>query len=209
MKLSSPQPQQPDDGRTHGIAVAAPRCVALTGWSEFDMSVAMPIADPAVLHAFRAAPAPPAPPPDAEYPAPPEQPAHISAHGSVGDAPAFRSIGANGRLREEAGADVDYTALGMHLSPLAFFWIGPLAFAVPLILWLVRKDHSAFADDHGREVLNFVISLLVLTIALSITIIGIPLVLALYVVGVVNMIRGALAVSRHEYFRYPMTIRFL
>lgn len=168
------------------------------------MSVAMPIAEPSVRAAFEA-PRPstfaPAIPPAVAAPA--ESPEPVSAPLVT------RSIGPNGRLREDSQADVDYTALGMHLSPLAFFWIGPFAFAVPLVLWLVRKDHSAFADDHGREVLNFLISLLVLTVALGVTIIGIPFVLALYVVGVVSTIRGALAVSRHEYFRYPLTIRFL
>ena len=167
------------------------------------MSVAMPVAEPAILHAFRAASAP-----DAVARGGAEH-AEAPAAPVIHAAPSSRSVGSNGRLREDSQADVDYTALGMHLSPLAFFWIGPFAFAIPLVLWLVRKDQSAFADDHGREVLNFLISQLILTIALAVSVVGWLFIVPFLVVGVVSMIRGAVAVSRQEYFRYPMTIRFL
>src|SRR5262245_17610858 len=37
-------------------------------------------------------------------------------------------------------------------------WICPLAV---LVMWWARRDRSAFIDDHGRECLNFQISLLI------------------------------------------------
>jgi uncharacterized Tic20 family protein len=41
-----------------------------------------------------------------------------------------------------------------------------IAFAIPLVMWLVKKDKSSFIDDHGREALNFQITLLhLLTLA--------------------------------------------
>jgi uncharacterized protein len=121
--------------------------------------------------------------------------------------PAVHSIGQNGRLREEGVPDTDrtYTTV-MHLSPLAFLWIGPLALGIPLIMWLMRKDKSHFTDDHGREIANFAITWMVLSVALVWTVV-VPIVLT--IVAVVSVIRGALAASRNEYFRYPMTIRFL
>jgi uncharacterized Tic20 family protein len=97
----------------------------------------------------------------------------------------------------------------MHLSPLAFLWVGPFALAIPLVMWLVRKDQSRFADDHGREVVNFMISLAVLHIASAITVIGLVLWPAMWVMAIVGVIRGSVAAGRNEYFRYPMTIRFL
>lgn len=97
----------------------------------------------------------------------------------------------------------------MHLSPLAFVWIGPFALAIPLVLWLVRKDESAFADDHGRETVNFLISFVLLHLVLAITIIGLLAIPVLWIVWIVGMVRGAVAAGRAEYFRYPMTIRFL
>ena len=116
------------------------------------------------------------------------------------------------RLREEGLTDSDrHFAIGMHISPLVLTVIGagPLALIAPLVLWLVRKKLSAFDDDHGREVINFGISFLLWHVALAITVIGLALWPVLWVVAIVNNIRGAIAAGRGEYFRYPMTIRFL
>jgi uncharacterized Tic20 family protein len=116
-------------------------------------------------------------------------------------------VGANGRLRDARVTDIERNfAVAMHLSPLAFVFIGPLALVIPLVLWLVRKDHSTFNDDHGRETVNFLISYLLWMLLFCWTII-IPVVLV--IVGIVNMIRGAVAAGSGEYFRYPMTVRFI
>ena len=117
-----------------------------------------------------------------------------------------------GRLRQEGLDDIERNfSVFMHLSPLIIGIIGagPFAFVAPLVLWLVRKDKSVFNDDHGREVLNFLISILILTILLPLTIIGIIFVPVLWIVGIVNLIRGAIAAGNGEYFRYPLTFRFL
>ncbi len=42
-----------------------------------------------------------------------------------------------------------------------------------------------------------------------VTIIGIPIAIAWVIATFIGFIRGAIAASRGEYFRYPMTIRFL
>jgi uncharacterized Tic20 family protein len=122
-------------------------------------------------------------------------------------ATATRSIGQNGRLREDGIPDAErtYTTV-MHLSPLAFLWIGPLALGIPLTMWLMRKDKSHFTDDHGREIANFAISWVVLSVGLVWTVV-VPI--ALTIVAIISVIRGAMAASRNEYFRYPMTVRFL
>ncbi len=100
-------------------------------------------------------------------------------------------------------------ALAMHLTPLAGL-IFALFVITPLILWLVRKDQSAYNDDHGREVLNMLLSGLIFTIGLIlIPIIGWLALAIWYVITVVNMVRGGIAASNGEYFRYPMIIRFL
>ncbi len=117
-----------------------------------------------------------------------------------------------GRLRQEDLADSERNfSVFMHLSPLlvGLMGAGPLAIIAPLVLWLVRKDKSVFNDDHGREVMNFLISFIVLHIVLAITVIGLALWPVLWIVGLVNMIRGAVAAGNSEYFRYPLTFRFL
>ena len=123
---------------------------------------------------------------------------------------------ANGRLCIDNLSDMDRNyAVAIHLSPLAGFFFPP-AVVAPLILWLIRKDQSAYIDDHGREMVNFLISVVVLHLLLGLaclTIIGIPVAVVgiptIWIVGVISTIRGAIASGRSEYFRYPMTFRFL
>jgi len=125
--------------------------------------------------------------------------------------PPRRDARAGGRLRDDAVGDGDRNiCVFVHLSLLlGAAVLGPLTFLIPLVLWLTRKDESGFVDDHGREVLNFCISFALLTFLLPITIIGIAFVPVLWIVGLVNVIRGAMAAHGGEYFRYPLTIRFL
>jgi hypothetical protein len=116
----------------------------------------------------------------------------------------------NGRLRVQGLTESERNfAVATHLSPFGALIIGPLAFLAPLVLWLVRKDHSTFNDDHGREIVNFMISVVLLAVCTGITIVGLLFWPVLAVVAVVSPIRAAVAAGRGEYFRYPMTFRFL
>lgn len=119
-------------------------------------------------------------------------------------------VQASGRLGASGLSETErHFAVAMHLSPLGVFLIGPLAFIAPLVLWLVRRQRSAFNDDHGREAVNFIISFVALHLILAITVIGLVGIPVLWVIGAVSLIRAAIASGRAEYFRYPMTIRFL
>ena len=113
------------------------------------------------------------------------------------------------RLRDEGLSDSDRKyALAIHLTALLGVVIH-VALLVPLVLWLVRKQESTFIDDHGREMMNVFLTALVLVPVCMITVIGIPLAIAWVVTTFIGFIRGAMAANRGEYFRYPMTIRFL
>ncbi len=121
------------------------------------------------------------------------------------------TIDRRGRVRQQGLADTDRNfAIATHLSPFAWFLgLGPLALAAPIVLWLVRRKQSVFNDDHGREIVNFGLTFFLLHLLLAVTVVGIVVWPVLWVVAVVNMIRGAVAAGNGEYFRYPMTIRFL
>jgi len=124
----------------------------------------------------------------------------------------FRSNGQapNGRLRVVGLSDKERNmAVAIHLSPYASLIVGPLAFLAPLVLWLVTKDKCEFGDDHGREMVNFMISVIVLALISICSVIGVLFLPVLAVIAVISPIRAAIAAGRGEYFRYPMTIRFL
>lgn len=123
----------------------------------------------------------------------------------------------NGRGRAYAPGITDDEktwALISHLSLLAHLVIPLFAIAIPIIIWATKKDSSAFVDDHARESINFQITLILyhlIAIPLAIITCGIGglLVLVAYVLGVVGMIMAAMAANRGEFFRYPMTFRFI
>lgn len=95
-----------------------------------------------------------------------------------------------------------------HLWPLIGGLTGtsPLIWLVPIVVWVVRKGDSPLIDDQGRELINSMLTLLLL---LVIPVVGWAAALIWIPVWLVNSIRGAIHNSRAEYFRYPMTIRFL
>lgn len=102
------------------------------------------------------------------------------------------------------GAELNYSVM-MHLSALLGL-ASALLLAVPLVMWLVRRQDSQFIDDHGRDLVNFGLSLLIYALALSWIDRAETVV---QIVGAVNVIRAASAAYYGEYFRYPITIRFL
>ena len=62
-----------------------------------------------------------------------------------------------------------------HLLPLLGFLIPGMNIVVPLLIWLTKRNESAFLDHHGREALNFQISLTLLAaiwLALKMIIVG-------------------------------------
>lgn len=97
-----------------------------------------------------------------------------------------------------------------HLSLLAMHFtvipvLGP-------ILWLIRRHDSPFLDDHGREAVNFQISIMIymfISTILLIVGVGVITMIASYVLGIVGCIMGAVAAHRGEFFRYPMSIRLI
>jgi uncharacterized protein len=93
-----------------------------------------------------------------------------------------------------------------------------LAFVGPLVMWLIKRDEHPFLDHHGKEALNFNLSMLlyaVVGVVISILTLGfglivaIPLGIALFVTWVVAPIIGAVKASNGEGYRYPVTIRFI
>ena len=111
-----------------------------------------------------------------------------------------------GRLRQDGVSESHRNiAVLMHLSyPIAYFFLsmGPLALLVPLGIWFIYRSQSEFIQDHGKDGVNFGISMLLYHILFFL----LPII---WIVMIVNAIRAAKAAHRGEYFRYPITIRFL
>lgn len=81
----------------------------------------------------------------------------------------------------------------------------------PLIMWLMKKDHSYFVDMHGKESLNFQISNLIYTFIsglLMFIVIGFVTTPILFIFWLVMTIIASIRASEGNGYRYPLTIRF-
>jgi uncharacterized Tic20 family protein len=89
--------------------------------------------------------------------------------------------------------------------PFANIW-------APLIVWLMKKAESPSVDAHGKEAINFQISMTIwvlLCAASWLVLIGIVLLPAALITGIVLTVIGTIKASNGELYRYPLTIRFI
>jgi uncharacterized Tic20 family protein len=96
------------------------------------------------------------------------------------------------------------------LLGLFFHFLGHLL--GPLIVWLIKRDLSPEIDANGKESLNFQISMLIydaIAAILCIVLIGIPILIALWILNTVLVIIASVKTSEGQFYRYPFTIRFL
>ena len=95
------------------------------------------------------------------------------------------------------------------LSHLSYF---VLALIAPLIILLTVGKESPFVRRHSSEALNFHISLLIyvlVSFVLILVIIGIFMMIAVFVFGLVMTIIAAIKAGQGEDYRYPLTIRLV
>ncbi len=55
----------------------------------------------------------------------------------------------------------------MHLGVFTKYFIPFGNFIVPILLWTTNKDKSDFIDNHGKEAINFQLSILLYTVILG------------------------------------------
>jgi len=152
-------------------------------------------------------PLPPSPSTEhAAAPAPP--PAPGSAPGSA--PPPVASGGAS------FGSDMDAKqwAMLLHLSQLAGVLVPGIGLAAPIVIWQVKKAQFPELDDHGKMVTNWIISLLIYTVAASLLSVitcgvGALLFIPVAVVAIVFPILGGLKARDGLLWKYPLTITFL
>ena len=99
-----------------------------------------------------------------------------------------------------------------HLSALAGFVV-PFGNVIgPLVIWQIFKERSAFVDVHGKESVNFQITISIaylVSIILIFVLIGVALLAVLGIASVVLFVIAAVKANNGEYYQYPLTIRFI
>ncbi len=104
-----------------------------------------------------------------------------------------------------------------HLAGLlSFIGIPFLGVIAQLVIWLVKREEHPLIDEHGREALNFQISLIIYTIVAGLLcatviglVVGLPLIFLLLIVEFILLVIAGYQTSQGEDWRYPLTIRLL
>ena len=100
-----------------------------------------------------------------------------------------------------------------HLSQLITLVTGFGSLLLPLVLWLTQKEKVYQMDTHGKNIINFQLSLIVYCL------ICIPLILlfglgllgfiVLGIISVIFPIVNAIRASRGETPKYPLSLNFI
>jgi uncharacterized Tic20 family protein len=100
-----------------------------------------------------------------------------------------------------------------HLSAFAGMvvpWLGHVG--GPLVVWLTRRDQSAFVERQAREALNFNLTVVLASfVCVALVLIGIGVILgaALFVIWFILTIVAAIRANEGIDYRYPLSLRLL
>ncbi|PYK19329.1 MAG: DUF4870 domain-containing protein [Verrucomicrobia bacterium] len=100
-----------------------------------------------------------------------------------------------------------------HATALAGFFV-PWAGHIlgPLIVWLAKRGDSPEIDEHGKESLNFQISMLIYNViagVLCLVLVGFIILAILHILNLVLVIVASIQASEGKFYRYPITIRLI
>lgn len=119
-------------------------------------------------------------------------------------------------MDQHPNQDSDRTwAAVAHLAPIVgyFFVVGQILLPLAILLF---GPKSAFVQAHAKESLNGQISytlyglaLLLLALTMVGLVLAVPLALGLLALALWNMVMGALAAGRGEFYRYALILRLV
>jgi uncharacterized Tic20 family protein len=113
----------------------------------------------------------------------------------------------------QATKDAQNWAMICHLSALAGFVVPFGNLLGPLIVWLIKRAEMPLVDQHGKEALNFQITVsiaAVISFILMFVLIGFLLIAIVGIGALVLTIMAAVKVSNGQLdYRYPWSLRLL
>lgn len=129
------------------------------------------------------------------------------------DQPSETSADAVSRRSRGGGARDDRRlALAAHLSGLFVSFLGPLS------IWLLKRNDSAYVDQHSCEAINFQLTILGLVMLLGIVtamtcgfgaVFTVPLIIAISLGNVVLSVIAAIKANDGMIYHYPMNLRIV
>ena len=113
----------------------------------------------------------------------------------------------------QAAKEEQNWAMICHLAALSGFVI-PFGNVIgPLVVWLMKKDTMPLVDQHGKEALNFQITVLIALFVCALLIIVVIGIFLMFIVGIgalVMTIIAAVKVANGQLdYKYPIALRLI
>jgi len=100
----------------------------------------------------------------------------------------------------------------LHFSLLSGYLIPFAGLIAPIVIWQLKKEEMPDMDAHGKMVLNFILSMLiygVISFLLLFVFIGLFLMIALGIIGIVFPIIGGIKANSGVLWKYPLTLELI
>jgi uncharacterized Tic20 family protein len=114
---------------------------------------------------------------------------------------------------KESSKDARMWGMFCHLAAFGGIVVPVIGCVVgPLVVWQIKKEEFPFVDHHGKEAVNFQISVLIYAIVaglLCFACVGFVLLPAVYIFDLIFVLIAAVKANDGERYRYPLTIRFI
>lgn len=107
-----------------------------------------------------------------------------------------------------------------HLSALAGFLPIPFGNLIgPLIVWQMKRNEFPTVDEHGKESLNFQLSMAIYFLAVAVItgvtwifcigVIFLPILAAIHIGGIILAVVAGLKANEGVFYRYPFNLRLI
>lgn len=110
------------------------------------------------------------------------------------------------------GMDQNTFCMLMHLSQFSSCLIPGAGLVLPIVMWATNKDSSPTIDQHGKAIINWMISALIylaISFVLTFIVIGFVGFLVVSVLAIIFPIIGAVKANSGIYWKYPLTFEFI
>lgn len=100
----------------------------------------------------------------------------------------------------------------LHFSVFAGYILPLAGLIAPILIWQLKKNDSPVMDAHGKNAVNFLISMFLygfIAVLLSFVLIGIPILFVLAVIGVVFPIMAGIKANNGEVWKYPLMLEII
>lgn len=110
------------------------------------------------------------------------------------------------------GIEMNAFCLMFHLSQLTSMALPGAGIVLPIIMWATNKDEFPAVDKHGRNILNWSISLIIYLMVCAplmfVYYIGVLAIVVLLILNFLFVIIAAIKANNGIVWRYPLSIQF-